>query len=105
MNDYLSDFNAFVSELVNYHIRMNKEISIAYLAEKMGVSNSFVQKAIYTPKEKHFNLKHIFLIAQAMNLSVEDLIPSRENYKLITNKDLPKEDWQIFINELRKENE
>ena len=59
MENYLLDFNTFVSELVNYHIRMNKNISVALLSEKIGLSNSFVQKALYTPKEKHLMARTI----------------------------------------------
>lgn len=103
MENYLLDFNTFVSELVNYHIRMNKALSVALLSEKIGLSNSFVQKALYIPKEKHFNLKHIFLISEALKLSVDKLLPSKENYKLLTNKDLKDEDWEKFLNGLKKE--
>ena len=103
MENYLLDFNTFVSELVNYHIRMNKDISVALLSEKIGLSNSFVQKALYTPKAKHFNLKHIFLISQALKLSIDKLLPSKENYKLLTNKALTEEEWERFLNVLKKE--
>lgn len=103
MEKYLLDFNTFVSELVNYQIRMNKNLSVSSLSEKIGLSNSFVQKALYTPQEKHFNLRHIFLISQALNLSIDKLLPSRENYKLLKNKDLSAEDWEKFINNLKKE--
>lgn len=105
MENYLSDFNTFVSELIYYHIRMNKDISVAFLSEKIGLSTSFVQKALYTPKEKHFNLKHVFLISQAMNLPIADLLPSKENYKLLTNKELSEESWKQFKNNLKKEEE
>lgn len=104
MENYLFDFNTFVSELLNYHIRMNKNISVALLSEKIGLSNSFVQKALYTPKEKHFNLKHIFLISNVLNLSIENFLPSKENYKLLTNKDLNDDEWEKFLNNLKKEN-
>lgn len=102
MDNYLIDFNTFVSELVSYYIRMNKNISVSYLSEKIGLSNSFVQKALYIPKEKHFNLTHIFLISQAMNLSIDNLLPSKENYKLLTNKELSEEDWKSFIDNCKK---
>lgn len=104
MEKYLLDFNTFVSELVNYHIRMNKNLSVASLSEKIGLSNSFVQKALYIPKEKHFNLKHIFLISQAIEVPIDNLLPSKENYKLLTNKELDEKDWNYFINNLKKEN-
>ena len=52
MENYLFDFNTFVSELVNYHIRMNKNISVALLSEKIGLSNSFVQKSTLYTKRK-----------------------------------------------------
>ena len=104
MEKYLLDFNTFVSELVNYHIRMNKNLSVASLSEKIGLSNSFVQKAIYTPKEKHFNLRHIFLISQAIGISIDKLLPNKENYKLLTNKELDDKSWNNFINNLKKEN-
>lgn len=104
MEKYLWDFNTFVSELVNYHIRMNKKISISMLSEKIGLSNSFVQKAIYIPKEKHFNLKHIFLISQIIEIPVEKLLPSKENYKLLTNSELSDREWDMFVSNLKKEN-
>lgn len=104
MEKYLMNFNTFVSELVNYHIRMNKKISVAMISEKIGLSNSFVQKAIYTPKDKHFNLKHIFLISQAIEIPIDKLLPSKENYKLLTNVDLSDEEWNMFISNLKKEN-
>lgn len=103
MEKYLLDFNTFVSELVNYQIRMNKNLSVASLSEKIGLSNSFVQKVLYTPKEKHFNLRHIFLISKAIDLSMDKLLPSKENYKLLTNKDLSDVEWEEFINKLKKE--
>lgn len=103
MEKYLLDFNTFVSELVNYQIRMNKNLSVALLAEKIGLSISFVQKALYIPKEKHFNLRHIFLISEAIDLPIEKLLPSKENYKLLTNKELTNKEWKEFINKLKKE--
>ena len=105
MQEYLLDFNSFVSELVSYHIRMDKNINISSLSEKIGLSSSFVHKALSSSTGKHFNLRHIFLISQAMNLSMEDLVPSKENYKLITNKELSEEEWSNFINNMKKERE
>lgn len=105
MNKYLMDFNSFVSEIVNYHLKMKKNTNISKLSEKVGVSVSFFQKALYTPTDKHFNLRHIFLIAQALNMSVEKFLPSKENYKLITNKELTDEEWYEFLFITRKEKE
>ena len=103
MEKYLLDFNTFVSELVNYYLHMNKNISISMLAEEIGLSDSFVQKVLYNPSIKHFNLTHIFLISQALNLPVNKLLPNKENYKLLTNKEISDEDWQVFINNIKKE--
>ena len=103
MEKYLQDFNTFVSEILNYHIRMNTDLNIAIIAEKIGVSDSFVQKVLYTPKVKHFNLKHIFLLSQELNMQPDKLLPSKENYKLLTNKELSDADWIKFRNNLKKE--
>ena len=103
MQNHLFDFNCFVSELVYYHIKMEKNLSVSDLSEKIGLSYSFVQKALSISEKKHFNLTHIFLISQAMDLSIEKFLPSKENYKLLTNKELSEEEWQKFINYLKKE--
>lgn len=104
MQNHLPDFNTFVSDLVYYHIKMGN-ISASQLSEKIGLSYSFVQKVLSNPKNKHFNLTHIFLISQAIDLPVEKFLPSKENYKLLTNKELSEEEWKKFINYLKKERE
>ena len=44
MEKYLQDFNTFVSEILNYHIRMNTDLNIAIIAEKIGVSRNTYMK-------------------------------------------------------------
>jgi hypothetical protein len=105
MRKYLMDFNSFVSELVNYHLKMKNDVNINKISEKIGISVSFFQKALYTPSDKHFNLKHIFLIADALDMSVEKFLPSKENYKLLTNMELSEKEWQEFLNLMKKEKE
>ena len=105
MEKYLKDFNTFVSELVNYHMKMDKRISIDYLAEKTGLSVSFIQKALYKPSEKHFNNRHIFLLSIAMNIDPTELIPSKKNYNKLTNKEIDDNEWKNFIDYVKGENE
>lgn len=105
MRKYLMDFNSFVSELVNYHLKMKNDINVNEISEKIGVSVSFFQKALYTPTDKHFNLRHIFLIAHALGMNIEKFLPSKENYKLLTNIELTDEEWQEFLNLMKKERE
>ena len=101
MEKILNDFNTFVSELVIYHMKMDKFVSIDYLAEKTGLSVSFIQKALYKPSEKHFNSRHIFLLANAMYIDSSELMPSKNNYRKITNKEIDKIEWEKFINRVR----
>lgn len=95
------DFNSFVSGLVGYYLKQNNDMSINWLSEQTGLSVSFIQKAIYTPKEKHFNLRHIFLIANAMKISYNELLPSRDNYKLICGEDISAKEWNEYISTIR----
>lgn len=105
MRTYLMDFNSFVSELVNYYLKMKTDMNIETLSENTGVSVSFFRQALYTPTSKHFNLKHIFLIAQAFHMDVKNFLPSKENYTILTNTELTDEEWKEFLSLIRKEKE
>lgn len=102
---YENDINYFVSNLVYYHLRSKPNCTVAWLAEKINKSISFVNKAISVSENKHFNVKHLFLIADALNLEPNQLFPSMENYKLLTGKEITKKDWKRIVDNYKKDKE
>lgn len=98
---YENNINYFVSSLVNYHLRARTNYTVELLAEKIGISKSFINKAISSNGNKHFNVKHLFLIANALNLEPNQLFPSIDNYKLLTNKDLNKNEWDKMVDDYK----
>lgn len=102
---YENDINFFVSNLVYYHLRAKTDCTVEWLAEKLNKSISFVNKAISASENKHFNVKHLFLIADALDLEPNQLFPSMENYKLLTGKELTKGDWNEIVEHYKKDKE
>lgn len=80
------NFNRIVAELVDYYATQ-KHKSRNDIAAILGVSLSFVNKVHSAPKkprnERHYNAKHIFLIADNFKIDINSLFPSKENYKLL----------------------
>lgn len=103
---YENDVNYFVSSLVYYHLNTKSDCTIAWLAEQINMSTSFLNKALSANNGKHFNVKHLFLIATALRIEPSKLFPSKENYKLLTNKELTTDEWTQIIENYknRKEN-
>jgi len=103
----MSDFNSFVSELVYYYLKGCPDMTVDKLAENIGVSSSFIQKCLSSPSTgKHFNLWHIYVIANALNVNISDLIPSKKNYQVLYNKELSQDEWNtIFENHKSKKGE
>lgn len=93
INETYKNFNNFVSELVTYHLRSNPEFTIDKLAEATKLSSSFVQKCVSLSTQKHFNLRHLYIISNVMKIPIEKFMPSKENYKLITNDELTDKEW------------
>ena len=96
----------FISSLVSYHLRANANYTTSKLAEKIGVSDSFLNKALSFNDNKHFNAEHLFLISDALIISPDNFFPSKDNYKLLNNKDLSDDEWDEIVEKLkhRKEN-
>lgn len=98
---YENDINYFVSNLVYYRLKSKPDFTIARLAEQINVSVSFLNKAIASLEGKRFNVKHLFLIAKALDIEPNGLFPSKENYKLLTGKELSDDAWKQMIENYR----
>ncbi len=91
------DFNRFVSHLVHYHLNSSNKHTKEAIAENLGVSVSFFDKCLHGYEGKHFNLKHLFLIAETLEVSIDNLVPSIKGYSLLHNQELTKEEWKAFV--------
>lgn len=102
---YENNIDFFISSLVSYYLSSRDGFTVEMLAEKMKLSVSFISKAISYSNGKHFNVRHLFLISQALGISIDQLFPSRENYKLLTNKDLSDVEWNAIVENYFKKEE
>lgn len=94
----IDEFNQFVSDLVYYYLQSCKDMTVDKLSESIGVSSSFMHKCLSsTATGKHFNLRHVYLIANTLNIPVSNLIPSRKNYQILYNKELSQEEWNAIF--------
>ena len=100
--DLKQDINYFTSELVYYHLKTGSEFTAAQLAERIGVSVSFLNKALQSAEGKHFNVRHLVLIAAALKIDVCKLLPCRQSYRLLTGKDLSSDEWDQAVENYRK---
>lgn len=96
--DLLCDFNKFVKELVRYQISGIEELTHEDISEQINVSHSFFRQAISLSSSKHFNLKHIFNISQAIEISIDKLVPSIENFKLLRSREPTQKEWMALTN-------
>ncbi len=94
---YENNIDFFISRLVSYHLSAKPDYTAEMLAEQINLSVSFVNKAISYSNGKHFNIRHIFLISNALGVSIDKLFPSRETYKLLTNKELSEDEWDTIV--------
>lgn len=104
---YENNIDYFISALVSYYLSSRDNFTVEMLAEKMRLSVSFVSKAVSYNNGKHFNVRHIFLISESLGISIDKLFPSKESYKLLTNKDLSDAEWNAIVKNFKtaKENE
>lgn len=102
-NTYENNIDVFISGLVSYYLSSRDDFTVEMLAEKMNLSASFISKAVSYSNGKHFNVRHIFLISQALGISVDKLFPSKESYKLLTNKDISDDEWNAIVENYKGE--
>ena len=100
--DLRTNIYYFTSELVYYHLKSKPDLTIAKLAEQIDISISFLNKALQSSEGKHFNIRHLFLIANAMEVEISDLLPSKYNYRLLTGKEPTADEWEQIIENYKK---
>jgi transcriptional regulator with XRE-family HTH domain len=72
----LTDIEIFVIEKVKA-LRVSCRLSQADLADKIGISPSFIGKVESFKYNAKYNLNHINKISKALNISPKDLIPNK----------------------------
>lgn len=102
---YENNIDFFISGLISYYLRSRSDLTIEMLAEKTQLSVSFISKAVSYSNGKHFNVRHIFLISQALGISIDKLFPSKESYKLLTNKALSNAEWNTIVENFKNTGE
>ena len=70
-----NDFHQLIAELVDIKIRSHGETR-EDIAAALGLTESFVKKVHSPTAEKHYNVTHLFLLANHWNIEFSDLIPS-----------------------------
>ena len=73
-----NDFYQLIAELVDIEIRSHVETR-ENIASVLGLTESFVKKVHSPTAEKHYNVIHLFLLANHWNIEISDLIPSAKN--------------------------
>lgn len=57
------------------NLRIDKGLSQVSLTQKMGLSEGFVGKVeLYTERAK-YSIRHIYLLASALNCKIQDILP------------------------------
>ena len=72
-----NNFYQIIAELVDIQIRSHGETREA-VASALGVTESFVKKLHSPTAEKHYNVIHLFLLANHWNININELIPSMD---------------------------
>lgn len=97
-------FYDLVSELVDKTMREKGNTRLE-IANVLNVSESFVKQVHSLSTTKHYNLKHLFLLADYWKVSIDKLVPQKNNLNELPsfkNKDTSKV-YENLILELRKE--
>lgn len=91
----MNDIFIIISELIKY--RISSSVKYSELARMINVSPSFFDQAINNRNNKQFNLRHIFLISNYLQIPMSDLLPSRENLEIIQNKKVTDTQWNEIV--------
>jgi hypothetical protein len=73
-------FYQLVAELVDKKMQEKgkKRMDIAH---DINVSESFAKKLHSPPANKHYNMKHLYLLSKYWGVSVDSFMPTKENLK------------------------
>ena len=94
------NFYQIIAELVDIQIRSHNETR-EDVAAVLGVSESFVKKLHSPTAEKHYNVIHLFLLANHWNISINALLPSTDTLcKLDIYRDCSADDLREKVNEM-----
>lgn len=75
-------FYKYVSELVYFEAtKANRKYQdIAIL---LDVSESFIQKVHNQKYDQHYNLEHLYIISDSLNIDINELLPNKKTLKKI----------------------
>lgn len=73
-------FYQLVAELIDKKMQEKGKKRLD-IAQDINVSESFAKKLHSPSANKHYNMKHLFLLSKYWNVSVDSFMPTKENLK------------------------
>lgn len=98
-------FYEYIYECVEY-FRLDRGLKLKDLAHSLNVSEQFLKQI--QQKKSHYNLEHLFILAEEYEYPINLFFPDEEIYSKIENKKFSSEYTyeeliEAFINELKYE--
>lgn len=101
MNDsseFMREFNDYISARVNYY-KTSQGLNYEKIASYLDVSENFIKQVNSSQINKHYNLYHLWKLAQLFKVSVDQLLPPIDDYSafLQIHPMSSKNDYQNFL--------
>lgn len=77
--DDLRDFNDFISETIIL-LEKRKGITHERVASYLGVSESFIKQVSSSQYNSHYNVFHLWRLAELFNVKVDEILPPINDY-------------------------
>lgn len=91
--------NRFLAEALIYKMS-EKGLTQKEVAISLDISESFLSDSIYGRKK--FNIRHIYLMIEELDISADFIFPNKDTFQLIKNS-LGYKEFNTFINDMNKE--